>query len=86
MADYIPALARVAPDKFGMAVRTVEGETFSVGDATEAFSIQSISKVFTLTMALQFEGEGLWRRLGREPSGNPFNSLAQLESAAASRR
>ena len=79
VADYIPALARVAPDKFGMAVQTVDGEIFQVGDAPEPFSIQSISKVFTLTMALQFEGEGLWKRLGREPSGNPFNSLVQLE-------
>ena len=79
VADYIPALARIAPDKFGMAVRTVEGEIFSVGDAAEMFSIQSISKVFTLTMALQFEGDELWKRLGREPSGNPFNSLVQLE-------
>ncbi len=79
VADYIPALARVPADKFGMAVETVEGETFSVGDAAEAFSIQSISKVFTLTMALQFEGDALWTRVGREPSGNPFNSLVQLE-------
>ena len=79
VADYIPALARIAPDKFGMAVRTIEGKIFSVGDATERFSIQSISKVFTLTMALQFEGDDLWKRLGREPSGNPFNSLVQLE-------
>ena len=79
VADYIPALARVSPDRFGMAVRTVEGETTHVGDAAEPFSIQSISKVFTLTMALQFEGEALWRRVGREPSGNPFNSLVQLE-------
>ncbi len=79
VADYIPALARVSPDKFGMAVQTVEGETFSVGDAAEAFSIQSISKVFTLTMALQFEADALWARVGREPSGNPFNSLVQLE-------
>ncbi len=79
VADYIPALAHVPADKFGMAVQMVEGDALSVGDAAEPFSIQSISKVFTLTMALQFEGDALWQRLGREPSGNPFNSLIQLE-------
>lgn len=79
VASYIPALKRVSPKKFGMAVVTVEGETFSVGDAEEPFSIQSISKVFTLSMALNAVGSALWRRVGREPSGDPFNSLVQLE-------
>ena len=80
VADYIPALERVPPDRFGMALRTVEGELFRVGDADEGFSIQSISKVFTLTMALGRVGEELFSRVGREPSGTPFNSLVQLES------
>ena len=79
VATYIPELAKIPVNKFAMALHTVEGEQFSVGDAGEAFSIQSISKLFTLTMAKQFEGEGLWERIGREPSGNPFNSLVQLE-------
>lgn len=79
VADYIPALARVPADKFAMALRLVSGETFQVGSAAERFSIQSISKVFTLTMASRFLGDGLWKRLGREPSGDPFNSLVQLE-------
>ena len=79
VADYIPALARVAPDKFGMAVHTVDNRSFAVGDAGERFSIQSISKVFTLTLAMGYMGEGIWRRVGKEPSGNPFNSLVQLE-------
>jgi glutaminase len=79
IADYIPALAAVSPDKFGMAISTVAGETYRVGDAAELFSIQSISKVLTLTMASRFVGGEIWRRLGREPSGNRFNSLVQLE-------
>lgn len=79
VADYIPELASVPPAKFGMAVRTVTGKTYIVGDAEERFSIQSISKVFTLALAMQLAGDGLWRRVGREPSGNPFNSLVQLE-------
>ena len=79
VADYIPALARVSPDRLGIAVRHIGGGVHHVGDADERFSIQSISKVFALTMALQFEGESLWARVGREPSGNPFNSLVQLE-------
>lgn len=79
VATYIPALARVPPTKFGMAVATVDGQVFKVGDADEPFSIQSISKVFALTLALKHEGAKLWKRVGREPSGNPFNSLVQLE-------
>ncbi len=79
VADYIPALARVPPKKFGITVATVEGNEFRFGDADEPFSIQSMSKVFTLSLALQLEGAKLWTRVGREPSGNPFNSLVQLE-------
>jgi glutaminase len=79
VADYIPALAKVDPSKFGMAVVTVEGDVHFRGDAEEPFSIQSVSKVFTLTLALGRVGEGLWKRVGREPSGTPFNSIVQLE-------
>lgn len=79
VAGYIPELAHVSPRKFGMALLTVGGEQFQVGDAGEKFSIQSISKLFTLTMAMQLEGDALWRRVGREPSGTAFNSLVQLE-------
>lgn len=78
-ATYIPALAEVNPRQFGMAITTVSGAEYSVGDASAPFSIQSISKVFTLILALNIEGEQLWTRIGREPSGNPFNSLVQLE-------
>lgn len=79
VANYIPELADIPKDKFGMAVRTIEGDLYSVGDSAEKFSIQSISKVFTLTLAMQLIGDELWKRVGREPSGNPFNSLVQLE-------
>lgn len=79
VADYIPMLAGVPIERFGMALTTLDGHLFQVGDAEQAFSIQSISKVFTLTLALEAIGGDLWRRVGREPSGNPFNSLVQLE-------
>lgn len=79
VADYIPELAHVSPYQFGMAVYTLDGQLFQIGAAEEKFSIQSISKLFTLTLALQLEGDRLWQRVGREPSGTPFNSLVQLE-------
>lgn len=78
-ADYIPALAKVNPDQFGMCIHTIQGETFMQGQATTTFSIQSISKVFSLAMCLSLEGENLWKRVGKEPSGTAFNSLVQLE-------
>ena len=80
VASYIPELANVAGDQFGMAVVNIDGTVFSVGDATKRFSIQSISKLFALTLAFQREGDSLWTRVGREPSGTPFNSLVQLEA------
>jgi glutaminase len=79
VADYIPALARVDPKHFGIAVATCDGEAAAAGDADVRFSIQSISKVFTLTMALGEAGSDLWRRVGREASGSAFNSIVQLE-------
>ena len=79
VASYIPALARVPAGQFGMALRTVGGVAACVGAADVQFSIQSISKIFSLTLALQAIGEGVWECVGREPSGNPFNSLIQLE-------
>lgn len=82
VASYIPELGKIDPARFGIAVATADGELCSAGDAGEAFSIQSISKVFTLTLALGKVGDSLWRRVGREPSGNPFNSIVQLEREA----
>jgi glutaminase len=79
VASYIPALANVDPRKLGVAIETVNGEQFAVGDATERFSIQSISKVFNLVLGIRVAGDDLWQRVGVEPSGNRFNSLVQLE-------
>jgi glutaminase len=79
VANYIPALARVDPRHFGIAIATPDGAVATAGDAQIPFSIQSISKVFTLTMALEARGADLWRRVGREPSGSAFNSIVQLE-------
>ncbi|RZJ25911.1 MAG: glutaminase [Haliea sp.] len=80
VASYIPALARVSPAQFGIALRTCDGEEAAAGDCSTPFSIQSISKLFTLAMGMRLMGEDLWQRIGREPSGNPFNSLVQLEN------
>ncbi len=79
VADYIPELAKVDPKQFGMAIATADGDLHSIGDAAIPFSIQSISKVFMLTLALGKVGESLWKRVGREPSGTAFNSIVQLE-------
>ncbi|NVP55777.1 glutaminase [Mycoplana rhizolycopersici] len=82
VADYIPQLARVRSDRFGIAVQTVDGDVHLAGDADVSFSIQSISKVFTLTIALGKLGDAIWKRVGREPSGTAFNSIVQLEREA----
>jgi glutaminase len=79
VATYIPELARVDPKAFGLMVVDAEGNVALGGDADTPFSIQSISKVFTLTLALGKIGDNLWQRVGREPSGSPFNSIVQLE-------
>ena len=79
VAGYIPELADVDPGQFGIAVATAGGALLTAGDAGTPFSIQSVSKVFTLALALERVGDDLWRRVGREPSGDPFNSIVQLE-------
>ncbi|MCC6461476.1 MAG: glutaminase [Saprospiraceae bacterium] len=79
VASYIPELAKVPPGHFGMALITLDGRLYTTGDAHERFSVQSISKVFTLSLVIQHIGERLFERVGKEPSGNPFNSLVQLE-------
>jgi glutaminase len=79
VASYIPELANVSPQHFGMAIVDLQGKVYSVGDATTPFSIQSISKLFGLTLAFHLRGDSIWQHVGREPSGNPFNSLVQLE-------
>jgi glutaminase len=82
VANYIPALANVDPNQFGIAIYSNNGELYHAGQAHTDFSIQSISKVFSLTLAIKHYGEDMWKRVGREPSGNPFNSLVQLEYEA----
>ena len=78
-ADYIPELAKVDPDQFGMCIHTIYGEIAAIEQADTRFSIQSISKVFALAMCLSIKGDDLWKRVGKEPSGTAFNSLIQLE-------
>ena len=80
VASYIPPLAQVPDTKFGIAVVMADGTVHTAGDADEPFSIQSISKVFALTLALGAVGDQLWNRVGREPSGSAFNSIVQLET------
>ncbi|MGB1226818.1 MAG: glutaminase [Poseidonibacter sp.] len=79
IADYIPALAKIEPNQFAMSIKLIDGTTYNAGNTETKFSIQSISKVFTFTLALQLYGKNLYKRVGHEPSGNPFNSLVQLE-------
>lgn len=80
VANYIPALASVDAGKLGIAVTTVDGKTLGAGDYLEPFSVQSISKVFSLTLALTlYEETEIWSRVGKEPSGHSFNSLVQVE-------
>ncbi|UKY38849.1 glutaminase B [Pantoea dispersa] len=80
VADYIPALAGVDADQLGIAIATADGRSYQAGDAGTRFSIQSISKVLSLTVALTlYEDAEIWQRVGKEPSGQAFNSLVQLE-------
>lgn len=79
LADYIPALADVDPHRFGLALVTTEGEAIGSGDWREPFSVQSLVKLFVLALVLAEDDETIWNKVGREPSGNPFNSLVQLE-------
>ncbi|MET3118093.1 glutaminase [Undibacterium sp. GrIS 1.8] len=79
VASYIPQLSQVSPYQFGMAIYGLDGRRFSIGAAQEKFSLQSVTKLFALALAFSREGDAIWARVGREPSGNPFNSLVQLE-------
>ncbi len=80
VADYIPALASADPSKLGIAFADGEGRVHGAGDCDEPFSVQSISKVFMLALALEKVGPKLWDKVGREPSGSAFNSIVQLET------
>lgn len=78
-ADHIEGLAEIETEHFGIAISTMEGKMVTGGEAEHPFPIQSISKVFALTLALRAFGEDVWKRVGREPSGDPFNSIVDLE-------
>ncbi len=82
VADYIPALAEINAQQFSMAVTLNNGDFYGVGNFNQHFSIQSISKVFSFTLALRAYRQDLYQRVWREPSGDPFNSLIQLEHEA----
>ena len=79
LADYIPELAKVDPAHFGIVVACNDGTIYGAGNTKQLFSIQSVSKVFTLTLALGIHGDAIWKRVGREPSGSAFNSIVLLE-------
>jgi glutaminase len=79
VASYIPELGKVDPNKLGIHLTTIDKQEYSLGDSNEKFSIQSIAKVLSLTLALKIMGKELWSRVGVEPSGSAFNSLVQLE-------
>jgi len=79
LASYIPELEKVNPEKFGVHISTVDHFQFGIGDYSDRFSIQSVAKVLSLSLAFELLGESIWKRLGVEPSGTAFNSLVQLE-------
>ncbi|KPM30579.1 Glutaminase [Croceitalea dokdonensis DOKDO 023] len=79
VARYIPELAKISNDKFGLCLLDAKGSRVAYGDWEERFSIQSISKVFGLALAFKRIGNKLWSRVGVEPSGDPFNHLSLLE-------
>lgn len=79
VATYIPLLGNVDSEKFGVCLTTIDGEQFCAGDYQEPFSIQSIAKVLSLSMAFDLLKDKIWTRVGVEPSGTAFNSLVQLE-------
>ena len=83
MASYIPELTKANPDWFGISVVTLDGRQLHVGDVQQKFTIQSISKVFVYGMALEDHGrEALLKKVGVEPTGDPFNSLIRLDLAS----
>jgi len=80
IASYIPELAKVNPNQFGVFLKTTDNKEYGIGDWKTKFSIQSISKVLALSLVYKKLGDRIWDRVGVEPSGNPFNSLTQLET------
>jgi glutaminase len=80
-ADYIPALAKVDPSLFGIALVTTDGKVFTAGDVRTEVSIQSISKVFTMAQVIQEQGaEAIEKRIGVDATGMRFNSIISIEA------
>lgn len=79
VATYIPELAKIDPNQYGLYIKCIGGQDYHIGKSFTKFSIQSISKVFAVSLAYALLGEQIWERVGVEPSGNPFNSIMQLE-------
>src|SRR5215471_20055783 len=80
-ADYIPALAKVDPNLFGIALVTVDGKVYTAGDVKTEVSIQSISKVFTMAQVIQEQGlDSIEKRIGVDATGARFNSIIAVES------
>ncbi|HOX48271.1 MAG TPA: glutaminase, partial [Spirochaetales bacterium] len=81
-ASYIPALAKADPGLVGLALADGEGRLLEAGDSRARFTIQSVSKAFALAFALEARGEeAVFSRVGKEPSGDPFNSIIRLETS-----
>ena len=80
LPTYIPELANVNPENFGVYISRLDQANFGIGNYMDKFSIQSISKVLSLSLAYRILGEKIWERVGVEPSGTAFNSLVQLEA------
>lgn len=79
LLERVREAAAPGDDDFGFALATVDGQLSGIGDWQRRFPIQSISKVFALTLVIAHGGQAIWRRVGREPSGHQFNSLVQVE-------
>lgn len=86
VADYIPALRSVPREKFGIAATTLTRQTYQAGDAGEQFSLQSISKVLALVLALKVIGDDVWESVGRKLTTRSFNSISPLEEAGGTPR
>lgn len=80
VASYIPSLGQVPAGNFGMCVAMSDGPVCGAGQWQDPFSIQSISKVFSLALVMSYDYDSIWKRVFREPSGTPFNSMLQLEA------
>ena len=79
VADYIPALAAIDPNQFGLCIATIDGAIHTFGGSKTRFSIQSVSKLFTLELLVELLGESVWQHIGRSPTNSAFNSLGWLE-------